>query len=78
MSCSDEPGVGGIHSTHCPLVKGQGDAVTSRGQLVTRVEATNEVDGVPRQNGAVFEPGIDMRLVAPFRNGRSKQTVEGE
>ena len=52
--------------------------MTSRGQLVTRVEATNEVDGVPPQDGAVFEPGIDMRLVAPFRNGRSKQAVEGE
>ena len=78
VSCSDEPGVGGIHSTRCPLVKGQGDAVTSRGQLVTRVEATNEVDGVPRQNGAVVEPGIGMRLVAPFRVGCSEQAVEGE
>ena len=78
VSCSDEPGVGGIHSTHCPLVKGQGDAVTSRGRLITGIKTANEVDGVPCKNGAVFEPGIDMRLVAPYRNGRSKQTIEGE
>ena len=38
----------------------------------------NEVDGVPCENSAVVESGIDMRLVAPFRDGRSKQTVEGE
>ncbi len=52
--------------------------MTSRGQLITGIKTANEVDGVPCENGAVFEPGIDMRLVAPFRNRRSKQTVEGE
>ena len=52
--------------------------MASRGRLITGVETANEIDGVPCQNGAVLEPGIDMRLVAPVRNGRAKQTVEGE
>lgn len=49
-----------------------------RGRLVAWVEAAYEVDGAPRQNGAVVEPGIDMRLVAPFGDGCSEQAVEGE
>ena len=52
--------------------------MAARGRLVVGVEAAYEVDGVPRQNGAVVEPGIGMRLVAPFRVGCSEQAVEGE
>lgn len=52
--------------------------MAARGRLVVGVEAAYEVDGAPRQNGAVVEPGIGMRLVAPFGVGCSEQAVEGE
>jgi len=52
--------------------------VTSRGRLIARVKAANEVDGVPGQNGAVVKSDINMRVVVPFGDRCSKQTVEGE